>query len=78
MKTTLEKCFEAVQNTAFKKSLSLNERETILRNALIGAGVEPNKIINAGESPATGRVLGIKKMSDRVRSNYRCGYGKYN
>jgi len=57
---------------------SLQIREEKLKRALLGAGIDKNKIFSVGEVPAKGANLSVIFLSDRVRINYRCGYSRYN
>ena len=70
--------YAAIQKCNIVKNDSLQTREEKLRNSLILAGIDGNKIINAGEVPAKGANLSVIFMADRVRINYRCGYTRYN
>ena len=75
---TTEKIYEAVRKVSFDKNDSLSYRYETLIESLIASGINISNIINAGEKPCVGRCLGVKQMKDRVRINYRCGYGRYN
>ena len=73
-----EKIYEAVQKVSFDKNDSLSYRCETLIESLVACGINESDIIYAGEKPCVGRCLGVKVMKDRVRINYRCGYGRYN
>ena len=76
--TKIEITYKTVQQINFKKNENLSSRFKVLKNKLIENGIDEKDIIDAGERNCTGRCLGIVHLKNKIRVNYRCGYGRYN
>ena len=76
--TKEEIIYKTVQQLNFKKNESLENRFELLKNTLIENGINEKDIIDAGEKKCVGRCLGLVFLKEKIRINYRCGYGRYN
>ena len=66
----------AKRNT--KRNDSLETRKDYLLS-LLDIEINMSKIIICDdEKPCAGAAFTVKKLKDRYRINYRCGYGTYN